>query len=441
MSSKEKPSTATGDESALLPKLRFPEFQGADGWQETSLQKLARPVTDRATTGNAGRVLSLSGEHGLVLQRDYFGKKIAGENTDRYLNIRKDDFVYNDRTTKASSFGTIKRLSNYPSGIVSPIYKCFRFQPSENPVFWEWYFESGSHDPALGGLVNEGARAGRFNISVTQFLSTNAWRPNDKEQQKIADCLDSVDALIAAQGRKVEALRAHKKGLMQQLFPRPERIENGVKIPAETQPRLRFPEFEGEWEEKHLESLAKRGSGHTPSKSYPEYYDGGVKWISLADSKRLDQGLISKTEVEVSEEGIKNSSAVLHKAGSVLISRDAGIGKSAVMAMPMAVSQHFIVWTCDDRKLNNWFLYHLLQNSKPLFERAATGSTIKTIGLKFFIDLRVRIPSRPEQQRIADCLTSLDDLITAETRKLDTLKTHKKGLMQQLFPSVGEDEA
>lgn len=107
----------------------------------------------------------------------------------------------------------------------------------------------------------------------------------------------------------------------------------------------------------------------------------------------------------------------------------------------MAVSQHFIVWTCDDRKLSNWFLYHLLQQSKPLFERAATGSTIKTIGLQFFVDLSFSIPSRPEQQRIADCLTSLDDLIAAETRKLDTLKTHKRGLMQQLFPRFGEVDA
>jgi type I restriction enzyme S subunit len=107
----------------------------------------------------------------------------------------------------------------------------------------------------------------------------------------------------------------------------------------------------------------------------------------------------------------------------------------------MAVSQHFIVWTCDDKKLSNWFLYHLLQKSKSLFERAATGSTIKTIGLQFFIDLRFRFPARPEQQRIADCLTSLDDLIAAETRKLGMLKTHKKGLMQQIFPKVGEDDA
>ena len=66
---------------------------------------------------------------------------------------------------------------------------------------------------------------------------------------------------------------------------------------------------------------------------------------------------------------------------------------------------------------------------------------IKTIGLQFFIDLRFRVPSLAEQQRIAACLSSLDDLVTAQNQKLDALKTHKKGLMQQLFPSPAEVEA
>ena len=217
---------------------------------------------------------------------------------------------------------------------------------------------------------------------------------------------------------------------MQQLFPRE----------GETQPRVRFPEFRhaANWAVNKLEDLAKRGSGHTPSKSSPEYYGGGIKWISLADSKRLDAGRISETATEISAQGIKKSSAVLHPAGTVLISRDAGVGKSAVMAVPMAVSQHFIVWTCHAHLLSNWFLYYLLQEMKPIFERIATGSTIKTIGLPFFKESRIAIPALPEQQRIADCLTSLDALITAATQELDTLKTHKKGLMQQLFPSAEE---
>lgn len=162
--------------------------------------------------------------------------------------------------------------------------------------------------------------------------------------------------------------------------------------------------------------------------------------MSLADSKRLDRGTISETAIEISEKGIENSSAVLHPAGSVLISRDAGIGKSAVMGSPMAVSQHFIVWACDRRKLSNWFLYYLLQKMKPIFERAATGSTILTIGLPFFVALRVTVPSLPEQQRIADCLSSLDDLIAALSDKLEALKMHKKGLLLQLFPSISDTE-
>ena len=104
MSSKRKSPAVSGGESALVPRLRFPEFRGSKGWKEISLQKLARPVTDRATTGDADNVLSLSGAHGLVLQSDYFGTTTAGDNTARSLKIRKNDFVYNDRTTKASSF-------------------------------------------------------------------------------------------------------------------------------------------------------------------------------------------------------------------------------------------------------------------------------------------------------------------------------------------------
>ena len=90
---------------------------------------------------------------------------------------------------------------------------------------------------------------------------------------------------------------------------------------------------------------------------------------------------------------------------------------------------------------SNWFLYHLLQKMKPVFERIAVGSTIKTIGLPFFKELCVSVPSLPEQQCIADCLNSLDDLITATTQELEALKTHKNGLMQQLFPSAEAVEA
>ncbi len=202
-----------------MPKLRFPEFQDAGEWEEKLLRKIAKSVLDRAVNKDNDNILTLSGEHGLVLQRDYFGKKIAGDNVSRYIRIALNDFVYNDRTTKSSTYGSIKRLSKYKSGIVSPIYKCFRFGFGENPVFWDWYFVSGFHEPQLHGLVNEGARACRFNISIEKFLSTLVWHPGGAEQQKIAECLSSIDELIVAQTQKLDTLKTHKKALMQQLFP------------------------------------------------------------------------------------------------------------------------------------------------------------------------------------------------------------------------------
>ncbi len=232
----------------LTPKLRFPEFRDEPGWKRKLLRTIAKPVTEKAEAESENNVLTLSSEHGIVLQSDYFGKKVAGKDPERYIKISRDDFVYNDRTTTRSTYGTIRRLTQYDGGIVSPIYKCFRFNDEEIPEFWQWYFESGKHNAELARLVNEGARTGRFNISPDKFLSTAAWCGSHPEQQKIAECLSSLDGLTAAEGRKLAALRAHKKGLMQQLFPRS----------GETRPQLRFPEFRkaGEWEEKALSQLA-----------------------------------------------------------------------------------------------------------------------------------------------------------------------------------------
>jgi type I restriction enzyme S subunit len=188
------------------------------------------------------------------------------------------------------------------------------------------------------------------------------------------------------------------------------------------------------WKYDLLDNLAERCSGHTPSKSFPEYWNGGIKWISLADSRRLDQGYVYETDKEISTEGIKNSSANVHPAGTVVISRDAGIGKSGVMAEPMAVSQHFIAWKCDnEQKMNNWYLYNWLQFNKQEFERQAVGSTIKTIGLPFFKKLKIAAPPYLEQQKIAKILTTWDKAISTTECLIENSIQQKKALMQQLL--------
>lgn len=188
------------------------------------------------------------------------------------------------------------------------------------------------------------------------------------------------------------------------------------------------------WKYGLLDKFAERCSGHTPSKSFPEYWNGGIKWISLADSYRLDKGYVYETDNEISEMGIKKSSAELHPAETVVISRDAGIGKSGVMAVPMAVSQHFIAWKCDNKeKLNSWFLYNWLQLNKAEFERQAVGSTIKTIGLPYFKKLKIAVPPYQEQKKIAKILSVWDKAITTTEQLLANSQQQKKALMQKLL--------
>lgn len=200
---------------------------------------------------------------------------------------------------------------------------------------------------------------------------------------------------------------------------------------ARSLPKDRIPTG---WKYGLLDKFATRCSGHTPSKSFPEYWDGGIKWISLADSFRLDQGYVYETDKEISEAGIANSSAELHPAETVVLSRDAGIGKSGVMAVPMAVSQHFIAWKCDNtEKLNSWFLYNWLQLNKAEFERQAVGSTIKTIGLPYFKKLKIAVPPYSEQKKIAQILSTWDKAITTTEQLLANSQQQKKALMQQLL--------
>ena len=196
-------------------------------------------------------------------------------------------------------------------------------------------------------------------------------------------------------------------------------------------PKVSYP-LPKDWSRARLDDIAARASGHTPDQSKPEYWNGGIKWVSLADSFALDHGYIGETEKEISSLGIRHSSAVLLPPETVIISRDAGVGKSAILRHAMAVSQHFIAWDCHTRGiLDPWFLYAWLQIQKPFFERMAVGSTIKTIGLSLFKRLTIDFPSLPEQRKIAEILLTWDEAIeklarlrAANLRRRVWLRTH-----------------
>ena len=196
--------------------------------------------------------------------------------------------------------------------------------------------------------------------------------------------------------------------------------------------RLGTDAIPADWTTNLLDEIAERGSGHTPDKDVSKYWHGGIKWISLKDSNKLDKIYISETEEEISQEGIQNSSAVLHPAGVVVLSRDAGVGKSAITTQNMAVSQHFVVWKCSP-KLNNHYLYYWLQLMKPEFERIAVGSTIKTIGMPYFKKLCIAYPPLSQQLKIVEILIAWDRTIDLTSQLIAAKQQRKRGLMQQLL--------
>jgi len=256
--------------------------------------------------------------------------------------------------------------------------------------------------------------------------------PEPPEQQKIADCLGSLDDLIAAEGRKLVALRDHKKGLMQQLFPRE----------GETRPRLRFPEFRdaGEWEEKTLRSLTFRFLDG----DWIESKDQSEKGIRLLQTGNVGVGAFipkSGTARFISETTFERLGCTEVHSGDCLISRlPDPIGRACLVpdiGSRMIAAVDCTIVCFDESKIIPYLFVAYSQTDRYLEQvrSLSSGSTRTRISRDNLSNLNVPLPSLAEQQKIADCLSSLDALIDAQAKKLDALRNHKRGLMQQLFPS------
>lgn len=348
-------------------------------------------------------------------------------------------FSVTDLTRAGDIVGSPLRVPNF--GSTKPALAsmdCMRIEPIANRCNKRFLYHRLMLSDVRRQMVAYAAGSTVLHLDTKKVPSITVRIPVDVNlQSRIADVLDGIDTAI----EKTEALIAKyqqiKAGLMHDLFTRGVLPNGQLRPPREQAPELYQETAIGwipkEWQYELLDKLALRGSGHTPNKNFPEYWNGGIKWVSLADSHRLDQLYISDTELQISHKGIQNSSAVLHPAGIVVLSRDAGVGKSAITTEPMAVSQHFMCWKCD-QKMDNHFLYYWLQFNKRTFENIAMGSTILTIGLPYFKKMKIACPiDLQEQRNIATKIKSADTRIFSLLDELSKLKQQKQGLMHDLL--------
>ena len=407
----------------LLPKLRFPEFRSSPGWKEQFGDKLFDQISDKNPEPGLP-VLAITQEHGAIPRHmiDYH-VSVTEKSIESYKVVRVGDFIISLR-----SFQGGIEYSEY-HGICSPAYVVLRRRVEGNDAYFKQYLKTDRFIQILTKNL-EGLRDGKM-ISYKQFSELRLPVPSPLEQQKIADCLRSVDELIAVQARKVDALKTHKKGLMQQLFPRE----------GETQPRLRFPEFQNsrKWGEVALGEIAEIKLGkmldrqkHTTGHLLPYLNNLSVRWNEV-NTSALPQMYFDDRELE--RFGLK--------AGDVVVCEGGEPGRAAVWdgrlpALKFQKAIHRVRFNVPfEPKLLVLHLENLAGTTQ--FEMLFTGGGIKHLTGETFSRLKIPLIPYAEQKRITDCLTFLDDLITSQTQEIETLKTHKKGLMQQLFPCLTED--
>ncbi len=417
---------AKDDKRTLTPRLRFPEFRKRMEWETAPLADIAERVSEKNSDGSVTRVLTNSAEYGVLDQRDYFDRDIAkAGKIDGYYIVDRGDYVYNPRISTIAPVGPISR-NNIGKGVMSPLYTVFRFSAPKTD-FYEHYFRSTGWHSYLRSVASTGARHDRMSITTGAFLDMPIPTPHPAEQQKIADFLTSLDELVAAQRRKVEALKAHKKSLMQQLFPRE----------GETRPRLRFPEFRDapEWRVDPLGELFETMTGGTPDRAVKEYWGGSIPWITTS---LVDFNFIHAAQEFITEAGLENSSAKLFPKNTVLLAlygQGKTRGKVALLGIEATTNQACAAILPVDG-IDPVFTFLSLCGRYDEMRGLSNSGGQENLSQGLIRELPFRYPKDvAEQQRIAACLFTLDARTAAEADKLAALKTHKKALMQQMFPN------
>lgn len=393
----------------LVPKLRFPEFQDGGEWEKKTL-------------GNICDYWNGASHEGSVTEEgDYY--LISLNSIDIDGNLKSDMKKLSNTDNSLQKNDMVMVLSDVAHGNflgLTDIIPSDKFVLNQRMAGLRLKDENSGSVAFLRALINKnqnyfkrnGQGSSQLNLAKSAVTDFPVLFPSPIEQQKIADCLSSIDDLITAQSQKVEALKIHKKGLMQQLFPRE----------GETVPRLRFAEFRdaGEWESQSIGDCAKVTTGNKDTQN------------------KIDDG---KYPFFVRSQNIERINSYSYDGEAILTSGDGvGVGKNF----------HYINGKFDfnqrvyciyefGKNISGAFIFHYF--SEHFYGRVmqlTAKNSVDSVRMAMITDMPIRIPSIKEQRKVADCLSNFDDLITAQSQKLESLKSHKKGLMQQLFPTASE---
>lgn len=415
-----------------VPELRFPDFRSAGRWRTITLGKLSevvrggspRPIDAFLTTAVDGlnwlKIGDVDKEAKFVFQT---AEKVRREALTKTRVVNSGDLILSNSMSFGRPYilqirtcihdGWIA-ITSISEGVERDFLYYFILTPSSQSYF---------ADNAAGSGVQN------LNADIIKTLLVDL--PAQPEQRKIADCLSSLDEMIAAQARKVDALKSHKEGLMQQLFPRE----------GEIQPRQRFLEFyeAKDWETKPLAKICKVLQGYGFPESLQGKGEGAYPFCKVSDISRavaerggylaeaanyVDDDEVSKLRAKV----IPKGATVFAKIGEAL-----RLNRRAYVVEECLIDNNATGLKSIAGEAEDYFIFVL---SQLIDLNRHCGGAVPSVNKSTLEEIEITVPKPDEQKRIGDCFASLDSLITIAIKELEALKTHKKGLMQQLFPSA-----
>ena len=408
-----------------LPNLRFPEFQNS--WKIEKLGELGKFLGG----GTPDKSVSEYWQGGIpwISSSDINDDDIHTISVTRFINEKSisgsaTKIIPKGSVLFVSRVGTGKLAINNEDLCTSQDFTSFI--PEKIYSYFLGYFFIANRSVLTS--LDQGTSIKGF--SKSDLAKFKLSFPQRAEQQKIVDCLSSLDELITAQTQKLDTLKTHKKGLMQQLFP----------AEGDTVPKLRFPEFQdaGDWKEYTLIQVAKFRRGSFPQPyGLPEWYDevNGTPFIQVfdvSDNLRLK----SKTKNKISKLAAQQS--VFIPKDTLIVTIQGSIGRVAITQYDAYIDRTLLLFEKFLKPIEKLFFAYIIQNLFEIEKEKAPGGIIKTITKEALSDFKIMLPTFTEQKKIADCLFSVDELIAAQAQKIEALKQHKKGLMQQLFPAAEE---
>ncbi|WP_367109363.1 restriction endonuclease subunit S [uncultured Psychrobacter sp.] len=403
-----------------VPKLRFPEFRSNESWKSTTLENVAELNPSNPGLPNKFIYIDLeSVQDSMLLNRKETSTANAPSRAQRLLEYEDVLFQTVRPYQKNNFFFLLKDDHNYVASTGYAQLRAFESASYLNQYIYNERFVSRVLEHCAGSNYPA--------ISSKNLAKISVEIPSLPEQQKIANCLSSLDDSIDAETQQLESLKTHKAGLLQQLFP----------AEGEMIPKRRFAEFEGDgdWEEVKLVDVAETSIGLVTTMT-TSYVEKGIPLIRNSDIKpnaiRMTKLInLSKEFADKYENKrlLKNDIVTVHTGDigvSALVEQDLegslGFATLNTRVTSSSVSPEFVCWFFNSPEYKRFAL------------SMATGDGRNNFNLRDFNKTILFIPDILEQQKIVDCLSSLDNLIQAKDEKIKMLKEHKQGLMQQLFP-------